>query len=83
MGTELTNITYKVPSSGIVLADTKDAEIVSAYRQWPDRMADRSQARPATTVPDRKHSSNRYTIFHDTYKIYCVSLFCLLFSQGS
>ena len=33
MGTELTNITYKVPSCGIVLADRKDAESVSADRQ--------------------------------------------------
>ena len=33
MGTGLTNITYKVPSCGIVLADRKDAESVSADRQ--------------------------------------------------
>ena len=59
MGAELTNITYKVPSSGIVLADTKDAESVSAYKQLPDQMASRCRVRLATGVPDLKHNNNR------------------------
>ncbi|WP_288647202.1 hypothetical protein [uncultured Parabacteroides sp.] len=37
MSAKLTNFTYKVPSSGIFLADTKDAESVSVYRQSPDQ----------------------------------------------
>ena len=74
---------YTTPSSGIVLADTKDAESVSADRQSPDQMASRCRVRLATGVPDLMHSNSRHTIFHDTYKIYGVSLFCLLFSQGS
>ena len=50
---------YTTPSSGTVLADTKDAESVSADRQWPDRKADRCRVRLATTVPGRKYSNNR------------------------
>ena len=76
-----TNFTYIVPSSGIVLADTKDAESVSAYKQSPDQKASRCRVRLATGVPGLMHSNSRYTIFHDTYKIYGVSLFCLLFSK--
>ena len=45
MSTKLTNITYKVPSCGIVLADRKDAESVSAGRQSPDQMASRCRVR--------------------------------------
>ena len=69
------------PSSGIVLADRKDAESVSAYRQSPDQKASRCRVRLATGIQDPRHSSNRHTIFHDTYKIYGVLLFCLLFSK--
>ena len=76
-----TNFTYIVPSSGIVLADTKDAESVSAYRQSPDQKASRWRVRLAIGVPDPMHSNSRHTIFHDMYKIYGVSLFCLLFSK--
>ena len=68
MSTKLTNFTYKVPSCGIVLADTKDAESVSAYKQLPDQMASRCRVRLATGIPDPMHSNNRHTIFHDTYK---------------
>lgn len=81
MDSELTNFTYKVPSSGIVLADRKDAESVSADRQSPDQKVSCCRVRLATGVPDPMHSNSRYTIFHDTYKIYGVSLFCLLFSK--
>ena len=69
MGTELTNITYKVPSCGIVLADRKDAESVSAYRQLPDQKASRCRVRLATSILDPMHSNSRHTIFHDMYKI--------------
>ena len=65
------------PSSGIVLADRKDAESVSAYRQSPDQKASRCRVRLATGVPGLMHSNSRHTIFHDTYKIYGVLLFCL------
>ncbi len=44
-------------------------------------MADRSQVRLVITVPGPMRSNNRHAIFHDTYKIYGVSLFCLLFSK--
>ncbi len=50
---------YTTPSSGIVLSDTKDAESVSAYRQWPDRMASRCRVRLVITVPGPMHSNNR------------------------
>ena len=80
MGTELTNITYKVPSCGIVLADRKDAESVSADRQSPDQKASRCRVRLAIGVPDPMHSNSRYTIFHDTYKIYGV-LYSVCYSQ--
>ena len=75
-----TNFTYIVPSSGIVLADTKDAESVSAYKQLPDQMASRCRVRLAIGVPDPMHSNSRHTIFHDMYKI-CVSLFRTLLSK--
>lgn len=81
MNTKLTDFTYKVPSSGIVLVDGKDAESVSAYKQSPDQKASRCRVRLATGVPDPIHRNNRYTILHDTYKIYGISLFCLLFSK--
>ena len=77
MGAELTNITYKVPSCGIVLADTKDAESVSAYKQSPDQKASRCRVRLATGVPGLMLSNNRHAIFHDMYNL----LFCLLFSK--
>ena len=63
------------PSSGIVLADRKDAESVSADRQSPDQKASRCRVRLATGVPDPMHSNNRHAIFHDMYNL----LFCLLF----
>ena len=56
---DLVNITYTTPSSGTVLADTKDAESVSAYKQLPDQMASRCRVRLATGVPDLMYSNSR------------------------
>ena len=47
------------PSSGIVLADTKGVESVSADRQLPDQKASRCRVRLATGVPDPMHSNSR------------------------
>ena len=51
--------TYTTPSSGIVLADTKDAESVSADRQSPDQKASRCRVRLATGVLDLMYSNSR------------------------